>query len=66
MNCIEAAARYLATEPAAVERALREHREGTDGYCVSCRERGGVWPCAVQSSARLARSLLTADGPTAR
>lgn len=58
MDCIEAAARYLATEPAAVERALREHREGADGHCVSCRDRGGVWPCAVRTSARRARSLL--------
>jgi hypothetical protein len=60
MDCIEAAARYLATDPAAVERALDEHRCGADGYCTTCGDRGGVWPCVVQSSALRAQSILAA------
>lgn len=56
-DCIDAAARYLATEPAAVQRALATHRRGTDGRCTGC---GGVvrWPCATASSARRALELL--------
>jgi hypothetical protein len=62
MNCIEAIAAYLATEPPAVRLALRAHRRAADGRCTSC---GGIisWPCAVAAGAMLARDLI--DGRAA-
>jgi len=57
MNCIDAAARYLATEPEAVARALALHRRGRGGRCAACG-RGERWPCAVAASARRAREIL--------
>lgn len=57
VNCIEAIAAYLATEPPAVRLALRAHRRAVDGRCTTC---GGIarWPCAVAAGAMLARDLI--------
>ncbi|MGH3565551.1 MAG: hypothetical protein ACRDRH_05875 [Pseudonocardia sp.] len=64
--CIDAAARYLASEPAAVHRALATHRPGRDGCCTGCGRNPGRWPCATAASARRALDLLTGPGdPTA-
>ena len=57
-GCIEAAALFLASEPAAVERALAVHRAGEDGRCVGCGSAGVRWPCAVVSGARRGLELL--------
>lgn len=57
MDCIDAAARYLATDPEAVERALATHVRTRNGRCAACGRRVH-WPCAVASSAARARLLL--------
>jgi hypothetical protein len=54
VNCIEAAARFLAFEPGAAERLLVTHRRCDDGRCAACGMRSGQWPCGPASSALLA------------
>jgi hypothetical protein len=51
LNCIEAAARFLASDPAAAGRLLTTHRRRGDGRCTACGMRGGQWPCGPASSA---------------
>jgi hypothetical protein len=55
--CIDEAARYLAREPAAIDRALSRHRPDADGRCTGCGRSAPPWPCAVASSATLALEL---------
>jgi hypothetical protein len=57
-GCIDAAARYLASEPAAVTRALTTHQTDRDGWCRGC-DRTVRWPCAVDSIAQRAQALVT-------
>ena len=57
-SCIDAAARYLATEPAAVVRALAAHTSGPTGRCTGCGHTPPRWPCAIATSARRALALL--------
>lgn len=57
LSCIEAAAQYLASEPAAVTRALTTHQTDRDGWCRGC-DRTVRWPCAVASIAQRAQALL--------
>jgi hypothetical protein len=57
-DCIEVAARYLATEPDAVNRALDVHSATSDGRCRGCGHRAVHWPCAVAVIARRAFVLL--------
>lgn len=57
-DCLDAAASYLATEPAAVDRALRTHRLGANGRCAGCGLAAVSWPCVVAISAQRAHSLL--------
>lgn len=57
-DCIAEAARYLATEPAAVERAVARHRRRADGTCTGCGPTLEDWPCATASIARLAREII--------
>lgn len=56
-GCIDAAARYLASEPAAVTRALTTHQTDPDSWCRGC---GRIvrWPCAVAIIAQRAQALL--------
>lgn len=61
-DCIEEAARYLATEPDAIAHALRHHRRRHDGRCAACGIQTGTWPCAVASSAPRAQALIGAVG----
>jgi hypothetical protein len=57
-DCIEMAARYLATEPDAVNRALDVHSATSDGRCGGCGYRAVRWPCAVATIARRAFAML--------
>lgn len=61
MACIDAAARYLASEPDAVRRALAAHRPNEDGNCAGCGSHPGRFPCATAASARRALELISAD-----
>lgn len=61
VNCIEAVAAYLATEPESVHRALRIHRPAADGRCTTCRG-AARWPCAVAAGAQLALETLQDTG----
>jgi hypothetical protein len=56
-NCIDAAARFLAAEPGAAERALENHRRSPDGRCAGCRTRPVDWPCSTASIALAAQAL---------
>ena len=60
-SCIEVAARFLADQPGAVDRALRMHRRGPNGRCRGCGAAAPRWPCAVATSALRARHLV--EGP---
>lgn len=62
-DCVEAAARYMATEPQSVRRAVVAHRPATRG-CTGCGPTVS-WPCIVASSARRAEELL-AEAAVAR
>jgi hypothetical protein len=57
-DCITMAARYLATEPAAVTRALDVHCPAGDGHCRGCGHERVRWPCAVATIARRAFAIL--------
>gem|GEM_PF-2601067 len=57
-DCIEEAARYLATEPAAVMRALAAHRPGGEGDCLGCGQAATRRPCAIRASAERANELI--------
>lgn len=46
-DCLDAAAFYLATEPAAVERAVGIHRPGANGRCAGCGLAAVPWPCVA-------------------
>lgn len=61
-GCIEAAATYLAAQPAAVQRAMATHTRGPTGRCVGCGNTSPRWPCAIAVSALRALDLL--DGRT--
>lgn len=51
VECIDIAARFLAAQPGAVERALAKHRRGDDGRCTGCVSTLTWWPCATASIA---------------
>ena len=53
---VEAAARYMATEPQSVRRAVVTHHPGERG-CAGCGP-SVSWPCIVAYSARRAEELL--------
>jgi hypothetical protein len=57
-DCIDVAARYLASDPPAVTRALDTHSPREDGRCRGCGHGGVRWPCAVAAIARRAFALL--------
>ena len=57
--CIEVAARYLASEPESVQRALARHRADTNGRCTGCGSSNARWPCATAASARRALELIS-------
>ncbi|TQM14787.1 hypothetical protein FB558_1563 [Pseudonocardia kunmingensis] len=52
-GCIDAAARFLAAQPGAVERMLSMHRPRGDGRCSACRPLVH-WPCTMANIARAA------------
>lgn len=56
VDCIDVAARFLAAQPGAVQRTLKEHRPRPDGRCRVC---GPLvqWPCVMATIARAAASL---------
>jgi hypothetical protein len=60
-DCIDVAARFLAAEPGAVERAFEAHRRQSDGRCTGCRTRPVTWPCSTASIALAARALGLTD-----
>ena len=60
-GCIDAAARFLAAQPGAVERMLSIHRPRGDGRCSACRPLVH-WPCTMASIARVAATRLAARG----
>jgi hypothetical protein len=51
-DCLQLAARLLASDDGAPERALALHRRRPDGGCACCGPRGGPWPCFTASAAR--------------
>lgn len=57
-GCLDAAATYLATEAAAVHRALVIHVPGPRGRCSGCGRVAPVWPCVIAVIARRALGLL--------
>lgn len=59
-GCIDEAARFLATEPDAVRRALATHRPRPDGCCRACGEAAIRWPCVVAVGAKRAAELIFA------
>jgi len=61
--CIDDAARYLASQPDAVHRALGRHQADATGRCTGCGSSPGRWPCATAASARRALDLITVDVP---
>lgn len=58
VNCVEEAARYMATEPRSVQGVLDCHLPGADGRCIACRG-PGRWPCVLVTIARHAAGLTT-------
>ena len=52
-GCIDAAARFLAAQPGAVERMLNIHRPRGDGRCSACLPLVH-WPCTMANIARVA------------
>lgn len=52
LDCITAAAQFMAAQPGAARRALAVHRPDASGRCIGCGHRGVAWPCVVVEIAR--------------